>query len=120
MIGVVVWASEARHKAVIWCEDQGALAYLQGQDNLVEQMSWPVAGDLLELETEMIGNLRHAREVRMISESWCPSLPEKLRETSQEMRSGLRLVASQDRVHPSQAAPTMVGDPQYMRTTAAR
>lgn len=94
MIGVVVWANGDRQKAVIWCEDQGALAYLQGFENLSQPMNWPVAGDLLELETRLVGDLRHAFNVRLITESWCPDLPEKLRET-QPMRGNLKLVSSQ-------------------------
>lgn len=100
MIGVVVWANADRQKAVIWCEDQGALAYLQGLDSLIEAMKWPVAGDLLELETRLVGELRHAYQVRLITESWCPDLPEKLRETPPAPK-GLRLVSSQP--HPASA-----------------
>lgn len=79
MIGVVVWSSEDRQKAVIWCEDHGALAYLQGREHLVSGKGWPDAGDLLELESETIGALRHARKVAILSERRCPQLPDMLR-----------------------------------------
>ena len=50
MIGVILWSSPPKEKAVIWCEDHGALAYLQGQENLAFPGEWPEAGDLVELE----------------------------------------------------------------------
>ena len=78
MIGVVIWSSEASRKAVIWCEDQGPLAYLRGCDSLLDQVDWPVPGDLLRLECETIGNLRHARAVSVIAPKVCPQLPDAL------------------------------------------
>lgn len=115
MIGVVVWASSARQKAVIWCEDQGALAYLQGQDNLVESGDWPTAGDLVELETRMEADLRHAYNVRMITENWCPDLPERLRSTPPAPK--LRVVS--DRSH-EVGAGTITRRPAAVRMTRRR
>lgn len=103
MIGVVVWSSAERQKAVIWCEDQGALAYLQGAENLAPSQSiWPDAGDLLELETEVVGPLRHARRVSLIGEGVCPQIPAILRgETPAQAKPKqtvhLRLVANTER-----------------------
>lgn len=79
MIGVVVWSSEDRQKAVIWCEDHGALAYLQGSENLREGEHWPTPGDLLELESETVGNIRHARRVACLNARPCPEIPAILR-----------------------------------------
>ena len=93
MIGVVVWSSAERQKAVIWCDDHGALAYLQGPEHLIASSSWPVAGDLLSLDFETVGDLRHARAVSVISRQHCPGLPEVLRASASEERP-LRLVAS--------------------------
>ncbi|MDO5704497.1 MAG: hypothetical protein Q4G49_05395 [Paracoccus sp. (in: a-proteobacteria)] len=96
MIGVVVWSSSDREKAVIWCEDQGALAYLQGRENLaMPGMGWPEAGDLMELETEFHASLRHARRVALLSEAQCPSLPDALRRCADQAEPHLRLVSSQ-------------------------
>ena len=60
MIGVILWSNPAKEKAVIWCEDHGALAYLQGQENLDFPCEWPEAGDLVELEYETVNDLRGA------------------------------------------------------------
>lgn len=93
MIGVVVWSSAERQKAVIWCEDQGALAYLQGSDMLTAGTAWPVAGDLLELDSETVGDLRYARSVSMLNHQHCVELPDLLKESAAQERP-LRLVAS--------------------------
>lgn len=94
MIGVVVWSSADREKAVIWCEDHAALAYLQGRDNLINPACWPQPGDLVELESDIIGPLRHARRVAMLSEQEFADLPGLLRSTIPAPEPHLRVVAS--------------------------
>lgn len=101
MIGVIVWSSAAKLKAVIWCEDQGALAYLQGSDSVVGNLGWPEAGDMVELETEVRNDLRHAFNVRIVTERKFTELPGILREIGTEpaaapARPSLRVVASQE------------------------
>ncbi|MGP9804561.1 hypothetical protein [Paracoccus sp. NSM] len=98
MIGVVVWANASREKAIIWCEDQATLAYLQGRTNLVDaEGRWPEPGDLVELETQTIGNLRHALVVSMLSEQSCPQLPRLLAEAQPEQpEARLRVVNLRD------------------------
>lgn len=94
MIGVIVWSSAGREKAVIWCEDHAALAYLQGRENLTSPAAWPQPGDLVELESETVGMLRHARRVTLISEREFAHLPELLRTCATPAEPHLRLVAS--------------------------
>lgn len=119
MIGVVVWSSRQREKAVIWCEDQGALAYLQGRDALLNQNFWPEPGDLLELDSEVIGNLRHARRVSLLSEKSCTQLPAALRQSVEAARPDhLRLVSSQDCV--PALSDSDDANPFLRRITAAR
>ncbi len=97
MIGVIVWSSESREKAVIWCEDQAALAYLQGRGEMADPRHWPQPGDLVELEAEMIGNLRHARKVALLSEQSRPDLPRMLeQQAGTQAAPRLKLVASRD------------------------
>lgn len=79
MLGVVVWTHEKRKKAVIWCEDQGALAYLEGAARLAPGSNWPSAGDLVELESNNEGGLRVAQNVRLLSEGAAVALPHALR-----------------------------------------
>lgn len=80
MIGVILWSSPAKEKAVIWCEDHGALAYLQGQENFITEGAWPDAGDLVELEFETINELRHARCVSLVSGTKRTDLPVLLKD----------------------------------------
>lgn len=96
MIGVVVWSNADREKAVIWCEDHASLAYLQGRQNLSAGDVWPSPGDLLELETIVVGNLRHARNVSMVSEQSRTQLPTLLRDTTQPPQPHLKLVSNTD------------------------
>ncbi|WP_410219089.1 hypothetical protein [Paracoccus sp. (in: a-proteobacteria)] len=113
MIGVVVWSSGPREKAIIWCEDQATLAYLQGYENLASSLNWPQPGDLVELETRTVGNLRHALNVSMLSEQGCPDLPRMLSEASPVQRQPhLRVVGgSESAVQYTQ--PSAPPEPQY-------
>lgn len=104
MIGVVVWSNGSREKAIIWCEDQATLAYLQGDANFSGPGAWPEPGDLVELETRTVGNLRHALNVTMLSEQSCPQIPRILAETQAATRPALRVVAQQDDLPVSSAA----------------
>lgn len=104
MIGVVVWSNAAKEKAVVWCEDQASLAYLQGRVDFLDAEAWPQPGDLVELDSEMIGNLRHARRVSVLREQACPQLPDLLGNAAQpkERREPhLRLVSVSDRREPA-------------------
>ncbi|MCV2446116.1 hypothetical protein [Paracoccus sp. DMF] len=99
MIGVILWSSPAKEKAVIWCEDHGALAYLQGQESLVFPGDWPEAGDLVELEIETIKDLRHARSVSLVSGNKRSELPSLLRgigEKPEMPRPVLRVISNPD------------------------
>ncbi|CAM3229081.1 hypothetical protein PANO111632_09310 [Paracoccus nototheniae] len=99
MIGVVVWSSGPREKAIIWCEDQSTLAYLQGRANVADPLKWPQAGDLVELETRTVGDLRHALSVSILSEQAASHLPQILSRFDPEQRAPqLRVVANQGRL----------------------
>ena len=84
MIGVVVWSNRARQQAVIWCEDHAALAYLAGDEHCAACVEWPLPGDMLELETEVVGDLRCARSVRPLGDERLSLLPEMLRRGAEQ------------------------------------
>ncbi|MBU2958171.1 hypothetical protein Q4511_05120 [Paracoccus sp. 1_MG-2023] len=108
MIGVVVWSCASLEKAIIWCEDQDNLAYLKGTTGLAQPIQWPEAGDLVELETEAVGNLRQAFGVTMLSEKSCPELPRMLSEAERPVARPphLRVVSSQLEARAPQRATT--------------
>ncbi len=108
MLGVVVWSNEVRSKAVIWCEDQGALAYLEGLANLSPASAWPSAGDLVEMECTLEGGLRLAHEVRLVSQGVGAALPQALRAS----------VAQADADAAARAS--LSGDTQHLRLVSKR
>lgn len=101
MLGVVVWSNEPRNKAVIWCEDQGALAYLEGLANLSLGSDWPNPGDLVELECRLEGGLRLAHDVRLVSQGVGSALPQALRASvaQADAASAGQVVPSSDQMH---------------------
>lgn len=82
MIGVTMWSNCAKLKAVIWCDDHAALAYLHGMDALAEGSDFPQVGDLVELVAEHRNGLRFACQVRIISGQSRTNLPDILQEIS--------------------------------------
>ena len=68
MLGVVLWSSPGRKKAVVWCEDQQSLAYLRDHSALDPGGAWPTAGDIVEVEfateTAPEGELRVVTRLR--------------------------------------------------------
>ena len=115
MIGVVVWSSESREKAIIWCEDQATLAYLQGRVNFVGSNRWPEPGDLVELESRMIGNLRHALNVTILSEQILPELPRILADSQPVNRPSLRIVSQRDDVPSASETRSVSSGPSHMQ-----
>lgn len=77
MFGVVLWSNPDEGKAVIWCEDQGDLAYVKpgglGPDPLMIE-----AGDLVELELSQGARSRSVESARLIERQAYPTLADKL------------------------------------------
>jgi len=78
MIGVVVWADTAKSKAVIWCEDQGDLAYYVQQD-VVSKPTLLKKGDLVEFKIHYESGLRMAAGVRVVDMDARPGLADVLK-----------------------------------------
>lgn len=94
MIGVVLWSNAAKEKAIIWCEDHAALAYLQGRANLIGDQ-WPEAGDLVELDYEDQELHRMARRVSLLSVLGKSRLPGILRDMA-EPAPALRVISNEE------------------------
>ena len=58
MLGIVLWSSSDRRKAVVWCEDHGPLAYLTGSAIRHPPDPWPAEGDVVKLTVETEGTIR--------------------------------------------------------------
>lgn len=76
MNGVVLWSDASQHKAVIWCEDQGDLAFYSQK-----QPQTPVdlyEGDLVCFELTLQHNTRLAVNPQILEESACRGLAQSL------------------------------------------
>ncbi|MGR3454544.1 hypothetical protein [Pseudooceanicola sp.] len=74
MFGVVLWSDGRAHKAVIWCEDHGELAYFDAAEHpgAVDLDMEP--GDLVRFEVTRCDRLRRVRNPRLVAEQQYPSL----------------------------------------------
>ncbi|PCJ04257.1 MAG: hypothetical protein COB16_19225 [Rhodobacteraceae bacterium] len=76
MNGVVLWSDASHHKAVIWCEDQGDLAYYSHK-----QRQAPVdlhEGDLICFDLSLHQNQRMAENPQILEEAACSGLAQSL------------------------------------------
>lgn len=87
MIGVVVWSNRIREQAVIWCDDHAALAYLVGRDHFEADQGWLEPGDMVELRDEVQGELRLARDVRLLGDAALPRLQHLLTQEAMARRN---------------------------------
>lgn len=79
MFGVVLWSDAAAQKAVIWCEDQGELAFYTPGECNIHDAPMLDAGDLIQFDVFVDQNVRKARNPQVLMQSHSPDLPEKLR-----------------------------------------
>lgn len=79
MFGVVLWSDAAARKAVIWCEDQGELAFYTPAEGSIHDAPVLDAGDLIRFDVIVQQNVRTARNLQVMMPSHSPDLPEKLR-----------------------------------------
>lgn len=82
MIGVVLWSDASDRKAVIWCEDQGDLAFLNSADDIFQSDAFFDAGDVVQFDMEVQASMRRAHNPRLVVEQAGASLPDALRQTA--------------------------------------
>ena len=82
MLGVVLWSDATDRKAVIWCEDQGDLAYVNGKEHDLIQGDFFDAGDLVQFDMHVLNAMRHAHNPRLVVEQASSCLPTVLRNSS--------------------------------------
>ena len=75
MFGVVLWCNVESRKAVIWCEDQGDLAYL----DMRVSSGVPAPGDLVRMEFQMDADVRRVANCELIAERHAPSIASTLK-----------------------------------------
>ena len=79
MFGVVLWSDAAAQKAVIWCEDQGELAFYTPSDRNMHDAPELDAGDLIQFDVFIQKNMRRATNPQLLTPSHSPDLPKNLR-----------------------------------------
>jgi hypothetical protein len=79
MFGVVLWSDTNAQKAVIWCEDQGELAFYTPSDRSVHNAPSLDAGDLVKFDVTVQKNMRKATNPQLLQQSHSPNLQTSLR-----------------------------------------
>ena len=67
MFGVILWSDPFVKKAVIWCEDQGNLAYYEAPKNVsrIDELFFDT-GDYVEFDVEMDRDLCRASNAQIV------------------------------------------------------
>ncbi len=90
MFGIVLWSAAEEGSAVVWCEDQGDLAYLPAGgawSHVTGQREQLSSGDLVQFDLTLDGNMRVASNPRLMAQRHSPCLAERLHEAGQGVRA---------------------------------
>ncbi len=96
MIGLVLWFNETSHTGLVWCEDQGPLAFLGPENSLPRGIGRLNCGDQLVFSIETRDGTRYVREIISVSARVQQSDPAEILtgyQHYQETGSHLRVVA---------------------------
>ncbi|MEL7093102.1 MAG: hypothetical protein AAFN94_15320 [Pseudomonadota bacterium] len=84
MIGVILWSDPTKQTAVVWCEDQGNLAYLS-QPHLADLSgSFVDAGDVIEFDMTTERSKREIENVRLLAQASGMPLVNTLRQSARQ------------------------------------
>ncbi len=83
MFGVIIWSDPEVKNAVIWCEDQGDLAYFQASTEPMPMgCAFPDAGDYVAFDVELRNDMRVVRNPRPVLAAVGEGLPSALLSTA--------------------------------------
>jgi len=82
MLGVVLWSDNYDKKAVIWCEDQGDLAYFNGGAGAPLEDADLDAGDLVSFELQQESHLRYAKNPQRVAQGAYDGLADRLKDAA--------------------------------------
>ena len=103
MIGIILWSDATDRKAVIWCEDQGDLAYFSDPDLTLSRDTFFDVGDVVEFEAKTVRNMRLALNPRWVKQNAGTTLSDGLRAVT-KMQD--HVVSTSAKVIPFRAEPT--------------
>lgn len=84
MYGVVLWSDTAAQKAVIWCEDQGDLAFYTPEENSAMNAPSLDAGDLIQFDLSIHADMRRVQNPQLLTQSHAPDLADTLKASTRE------------------------------------
>lgn len=76
MLGVVIWSNASDNKAIIWCEDNGELAFFGRTAQTLPNEERLGKGDLIQFDLTEYQNMRLAQNPRIIAGHFCSELDE--------------------------------------------
>lgn len=80
MLGVVLWHDQKSDRALIWCEDQGDLAYFNGIDSpFTSEEATLGTGDLVRFDVKERANVRYVSNPIPVTRAAFSSLSDMLR-----------------------------------------
>jgi len=75
MMGVVIYISKDRQRAILWCEDHGPLAYVRREKALLDQELAIAIGDCVNFVARTDGDFRIGRKLELARLPPVSSLP---------------------------------------------
>ena len=85
MDGIVIWSDTNAHKAIVWCSDNGDLAFAEGLDVLTGSFLMPEAGTMVAVKTRSENGLRSCYELTPLYHNAAPDLPQSLRDLARSV-----------------------------------
>ena len=85
MLGVILWNDPDTHRAVIWCEDHGQLAFYRPDLAQVQDVPDVTVGDLVEFELRQDKTLRYAHDLVLVSGKHYKDIAENLVPAAQSL-----------------------------------
>ena len=80
MVGMVLWTDRATRQAIIWCEDHGELAIMDGGE--VAPDSVFDAGDLIRFQCDEDSSRRSAHNPEMLTPGYAPEIASALKDAA--------------------------------------
>ena len=108
MIGVVLWSAEQESKAVVWCEDQGDLAFIGDGDPQAEGLGQLVAGDILEFDVKIDGDFRRVNNPILLKGYKSSDVAENLRSEAQRVEETKGKIVSFQSPAPKKLEPELI------------
>lgn len=82
MFGIILWASKRKGTALVWCEDQGQVAFVPSPDVIVGQTGFCSVGDQVWVKLRTEGRTRYCTSLAVVDHTGSFDLPGALRDSA--------------------------------------